>query len=164
MDVPGEWEAFRATLGPMLHAFGDLAAPLQQAIVGLAQAQADVMVYGKINGEPMDISDLTKLSGHAYMSGSDTWVDFPRLLGISFTQPDKVHADEPEDAQFAQAVAVISELKRVFKIAEAEFSAILSKAEASLGQVSPRMDADDDAAPLFHMHNVIYIYVFCRSK
>jgi hypothetical protein len=136
LEVPGEWEAFRATLGPMLHAFGDLAAPLQQAIVSLAQAQADVMVYGKINGEPMDISDLKKLSGHAYMSGSDTWVDFPRLLGISFTQPDKVHADEPEDAQFGQAVAVISELKRVFKIAEAEFAAILAKAEASLGQVS----------------------------
>lgn len=136
MEVAGDWEAFRTILGPLMRAFGDLAAPLEQAIVNLAKTQADVMIYSKINGEDMDVADLKKLSGHAYMSGSDSWVDLPRLLGISFTQPDKVHADEPEDAQFGQATAVIAELHRVFKIAEAEFAAILSKAEGSLGQVS----------------------------
>lgn len=39
------------------------------------------MVFSRVNGQPS--ADLTKLSGHAYMSGSDSWVDLERMLGKS---------------------------------------------------------------------------------
>jgi hypothetical protein len=43
------------------------------------QAQADVMVFSRVHGKAP--ADLTKLSGHAYMSGADSWVDLERMLG-----------------------------------------------------------------------------------
>jgi hypothetical protein len=43
------------------------------------QTQADVLVYSRVNGQPPE--DYTKLSGHAYMSGADSWVDLERMLG-----------------------------------------------------------------------------------
>lgn len=45
-------------------------------------------VTGSVGGKPC--SDQSKLSGMAYLCGTDTWVDLPRLLRLSFTQPDKV--------------------------------------------------------------------------
>lgn len=37
------------------------------------------MVFSRVDGKPS--ADLTKLSGHAYMSGADSWVDLERMLG-----------------------------------------------------------------------------------
>lgn len=43
------------------------------------QDQAELMVFSRVNGEPS--VNLDKLSGHAYMSGADSWVDLERALG-----------------------------------------------------------------------------------
>lgn len=37
------------------------------------------MVFSRVQGKAS--ADLTKLSGHAYMSGADSWVDLERMLG-----------------------------------------------------------------------------------
>ena len=36
-------------------------------------------MFSRVDGKPS--ADLTKLSGHAYMSGADSWVDLERMLG-----------------------------------------------------------------------------------
>jgi hypothetical protein len=36
-------------------------------------------VFSRVKGQPS--VDLDKLSGHAYMSGADSWVDLERALG-----------------------------------------------------------------------------------
>jgi len=45
------------------------------------QAQAEVLVFSRVNGATPSDEDLLKLSGHAYMSGTDSWVDLERMLG-----------------------------------------------------------------------------------
>jgi hypothetical protein len=45
----------------------------------LYQDQADLLVFSRVKGQPS--VDLDKLSGHAYMSGADSWVDLERALG-----------------------------------------------------------------------------------
>jgi hypothetical protein len=130
-----EWTAFRKALRPLFSMFGAQADAVTDAVVSLSQSQADVFVLGKVHGQQS--RDLTKLSGHAYMSGSDTWVDVPRLLGISFTQPDKVHLTESTDPQWGDALAVLQELSRVMKGHFEAFSDILQQSkdlnEASQG-------------------------------
>lgn len=45
------------------------------------QAQAEVLVFSRVNGATPSDADLRKLSGHAYMSGADSWVDLERMIG-----------------------------------------------------------------------------------
>jgi hypothetical protein len=50
---------------------------------------------GKINGtESPALKGDTIHSGIAYMSGSDTWYDVPRMFGVEGLQPLKIHLDE----------------------------------------------------------------------
>lgn len=88
MEIEDDWEAFEAILSPLLSIFGDYSDKVVDAMVKLTRSQQDLLIYGEINNQKS--LDLTKLSGHAYLSGTDTWVDIPRALNMSFTQPDKV--------------------------------------------------------------------------
>jgi hypothetical protein len=88
MEIQDDWVAFDASLSSVFSIFGDFNAEVISGLVELSKAQQDILIYGKI--ENKESSDLNKLSGHAYLSGTDTWVDIPRMLGMSFTQPDKV--------------------------------------------------------------------------
>ena len=40
-----------------------------------------MLVFSRVNGATPSDEDLLKLSGHAYMSGADSWVDLERMLG-----------------------------------------------------------------------------------
>lgn len=52
-------------------------------------------MLGKINGtESPALKGDTIHSGIAYLSGSDTWYDVPRMFGVEGLQPLKVHLDE----------------------------------------------------------------------
>ena len=46
---------------------------LGQLLVELARAQGDLLVLGKVNNQSSP--NIRKLSGIAYLSGGDTWVD-----------------------------------------------------------------------------------------
>mmetsp|Transcript_23430 Transcript_23430/g.34391 ORF Transcript_23430/g.34391 Transcript_23430/m.34391 type:complete len:824 (-) Transcript_23430:274-2745(-) len=130
MDEADDWEAFLISLRHVLGLFGDFAEDVSHAIVRLSQTQAEVMVHGKVHHQ--ESSDLTKLSGHAYMSGADTWVDIPRLLGLSFTQPDKVHLTEPSDPQWEDALKILSEMQHRFGAHAQDFMDIRNRAEGVL--------------------------------
>ena len=53
---------------------------------------------GKVDGiDSPKLKGDTIHSGIAYMSGSDTWYDIPRMFGIEGLQPLKIHLDEGEE-------------------------------------------------------------------
>ena len=158
LHVTDEWSAFRVALQPVVTMFGKHAEAIAEAIVALSRAQAELFVEGKVGGKPS--VDLTKLSGHAYMSGSDTWVDVPRLLGISFTQPDKVHLTEWDDPLWEDALEVLSELEDVLGRHAGVFRGLLALGEGDLDEVSGRdhshVNSDNNAIPRRHWR-------ICRS-
>jgi hypothetical protein len=140
MTEEDEWIAFEQILAPALSVFGEHRDEIIGAIVNLAKDQAEILIFGRINGR--ESADLTKLSGHAYMSGSDTWVDLPRLLGLSFTQPDKVHVDEPNDPLWNEAREMLAELKTIFTKHSTIFQNVLTRAKDSLDPVrSPSLSS-----------------------
>jgi hypothetical protein len=108
--------------------FGSLSEAVTDAIMDLSKDQADILIFGKIRRNYP--TDLSKLSGHAYMSGSDSWVDIPRALGMSFTQADKVHFDESDDPLWGDAMELIEELERVFGLHASVFDDLLQRARS----------------------------------
>lgn len=52
--------------------------------------------------------------GMAYLSGGDTWVDIPRILGIPFTQPDKVHIKENTDPHWGHVLKLLHAMQESF--------------------------------------------------
>lgn len=108
-----QWEAFALALRPYTALYGPVFGPrLTVLIVELAQAQAEVLIHGRVNGT--ESPDLRKLTGIAYLSGGDTWVDIPRMFGLSFTQPDKVHMKESHDPHWGRVLALQQEMVTVF--------------------------------------------------
>lgn len=134
LHLADEWEAFEGMLRPMLtNLFGPYTQSVLDAIISLSKVQVDVFVFGKVLGtEP---EDLSKLSGHAYMSGSDTWVDLPRMLGMSLTQPDKIHLDECSDPQWSSMLKLVNELHRVLLTSAKQFQDVLSASSSELSDV-----------------------------
>ena len=134
LEIADDWAAYRSLLRPVLTVFGDRAEAVEEAVVALARVQAEVLIYGRVRGQ--DPVDLSKLSGHAYMSGADTWVDLPRMLGLSLTQPDKIHMDETDDPQWNDMTALLAELDRVFAKSYSQFEALLGDdARSMMGEV-----------------------------
>jgi hypothetical protein len=81
MDVSDDWDAFRTALTPVARMFASsvdasLSGKVIDSIVSLAKMQAELMVYGNVNGQPP--ADISKLSGHAYLSGGNLFL-FSRL-------------------------------------------------------------------------------------
>mmetsp|Transcript_32495 Transcript_32495/g.54360 ORF Transcript_32495/g.54360 Transcript_32495/m.54360 type:complete len:919 (+) Transcript_32495:62-2818(+) len=137
LEVADDWEAFRLSLAEILSdkVFGaDIAPSLRDQIVSLAQQQADTLIYGRVHGQPSP--DLNKLSGHAYMSGADSWVDLERMLGVSITQPDKIHLQETDDPEWEQMMDLLNELQGVFSAQARAFNQIASTAAVSSSAAS----------------------------
>lgn len=89
MDVKDEDKALAILLQPFTNVLPqDIGEEVAAFVADLIDAQSELLIHGQVDGK--ESPDLTKLSGFAYMSGADTWVDLPRMLGLSFTQPDKV--------------------------------------------------------------------------
>ena len=112
-----EWEVYRKSIrvfsrlfdADAKNMFGQRIADL---VIDLSQKQVDLLVNGKIHGR--ESPNLKKLSGIAYLCGTDTWVDIPRLFGLSFTQPDKVHLNEVDDPDWPYVIELLSEMDRTF--------------------------------------------------
>lgn len=97
-----QWEAFSEALYPITSLFGTyIGAKLNTLIVKLSQKQADLLIYGghtastdssrnSSSSASSQTANLKKLSGMAYMSGNDPWIDLPRLVGLPLLQPNKV--------------------------------------------------------------------------
>lgn len=104
---------------------------------------------GKIHGkESPHLKGDTIHSGIAYMSGSDTWYDVPRMFGVEGLQPLKIHLDEGEaisqnddavflvycpypllvsDPLFEDALRLIEHMEDVFAQSDQAMGAVLLK-------------------------------------
>jgi hypothetical protein len=129
-----DWMAFRVSLKSIFSTmFGEFTDKIVESIVHLSSVQEKLLIYGEVKGQPSE--DIHKLSGHAYMSGSDTWVDLPRMLGLSFTQPDKIHLHESDDPLWGSMMSLLSEMKVQFAEIDAGFTDIVEKTAPSLSEV-----------------------------
>lgn len=71
-EIEDEWEAFRASLKVMTNILSaDLARRLEDILIDLTRKQSDLLIHGIVNGTAS--TNIVKLSGMAYLSGSDTW-------------------------------------------------------------------------------------------
>ena len=66
---------------------------------------------GTGDSEPGQSRYSSKISGMAYLQGADTWIDLPRLLGLSLLQPDKVHLREAEDPDWVHVLPLLREME-----------------------------------------------------
>lgn len=123
-----QWEAFATSLLPLTTLMGPkLGSRMNDILVSLAKAQADMLLFGKVNGKPSH--NLHKLSGIAYLSGDDTWVDLPRKLGLHFLQPDKVHFKEHSDPDWKHVLPLLREMENTFSAIADAASDVLKDAE-----------------------------------
>lgn len=138
-----QWEVFADSLTPITRIFGiDYGEKVKYILVELAQAEADLLIYGKVNGE--DCPNLDKLSGIAYMSGTDTWVDIPRMFGMAFLQADKVHMKEVHDKDWNNALRLLREMDKTFSDLSRKMTALLAEISHSrilLGQKPSSADS-----------------------
>lgn len=108
-----QWRVFSESLQPITGIFGaSIGGQLNQLLVDLSRRQAELLIFGMVDGKPSD--DLKKVSGIAYLSGTDTWVDLPRKFGLAFTQPDKVHLKENSDPRWPKVMALLREMETTF--------------------------------------------------
>lgn len=124
-----EWDAYEKSLRPILHIFGEeIGNKLGKLLVKLSQMQVDVLIYGKIDG--VDSVDVEILSGIAYISGSDTWLDVPRLFGLKFTQPDKLHTSDHLHPLYGEALRLLKYMAVQFHAISIEFKELQELAKS----------------------------------
>lgn len=88
-----KWEAFAQSLEPFtkLYRRSGLDQILKDILVELTKEQERLLIYGKTDESSDEPNpNIRKLTGIAYLSGGDTWIDLPRMLGMSILQADKV--------------------------------------------------------------------------
>lgn len=128
-----DWIAFEKSLEPFIRIFGnEISILIKDFLISLTKTQLDLLIYGKINGKESEYID--KLSGIAYLSGTDTWYDLPRMFGLKFTQPDKVHIDEKFNPLYNNAVELLYEMKEKFNEANLQFNEIMNKVHNKLNK------------------------------
>jgi hypothetical protein len=85
---------------------------LQQILVELTQAQSKILIQGQINGRPSP--NIKKLTGIAYLCGTDTWMELPRMLKLHLTQANKVGLRETDDPDWPYALEITEEMEMIF--------------------------------------------------
>ena len=123
-----QWDAYSRALSPITAVFGNrLGSRLNGIITTLAKAQADVLLNGIVDNQPS--INLNKLSGIAYLSGTDTWVDLPRKFGLHFLQPDKIHFKEIDDPQWGYVLPLLREMENKFQEVKDLMTKLVADAE-----------------------------------
>lgn len=127
-DIDDDWDAYALALKDLLHPFGDYTDRFVTLIINLSKSQSNIMIYSIVNDKPS--VNLQKLSGHAYMSGSDTWADLERMLGVSITQPDKIHLQETNDPDWKYIMPLLKEMESIFQNHSKLFNEIVQDASS----------------------------------
>ena len=126
-----DWVAFRILLSPVADVFSEsqemqqVGEKLVDLLVEVSKVQMDLLIFGKVNGT---ISTSNKVTGIAYISGTDTWVELPRMLGAHLTQPDKIHMHETDDPEWHKVLPLLKEMEKQFKSLAGRATELLSKA------------------------------------
>lgn len=81
----------------------------------MAHFQYHTLLLGEL-GDDIDAAsscpDQVKLSGIAYLCGKDTWVELPRRLGLTFTQPNYVAFEEHADPYYPHVQPLLAYMQR----------------------------------------------------
>eukprot|EP01040_Poterioochromonas_malhamensis_P008893 gene8893-9630_t len=119
-----EYDEYHSMLRIYSNIYGPkYALPLTDLITQLTKLQSNLLIHSYIRNRPNP--NLKKLSGIAYLSGIDTWVELPRQLGLSFTQPDKVHLYESDDIDWPYVLELLQEMEEEFEKISEEFHLLL---------------------------------------
>lgn len=111
-----EWNAFEHALFPITQIFGSVIGPrLNRLVVKLSQKQSELLILGRFNNQSSP--NIKKLTGIAYLSGNDPWIDLPRMLSLPMLQPDKVRIKDTHDIDWHRALNLL-------KVMEMEFATI----------------------------------------
>lgn len=154
LEEGDEWEAFLLALRPAMRIFGPLQSRMSDWLVAVTKAQLDLLVYGIVDGQACN--NTAKLSGIAYLSGTDTWVELPRMFGLEFTQPDKVRMEEVSDPHYSMVFPLLYAMERVFGDFADEISSMLSDA--------PDLGVDVQALPYLQEFNDTMYMLSLRAK
>ena len=126
-----DWIAFRILLSPIVDLFGStkmmqrIGQSVMDLLVEVSKVQMDLLIFGKINGT---ISTSNKMTGIAYLCGTDTWVELPRLFGVHLTQPDKVHMYETDDPEWHKVAPLLQEMEKQFQVLNVKATKLLTTA------------------------------------
>lgn len=113
LEVADEWDAFAESLKCVTKLFPvDIGKELEIILVELTKTQSELLINGIVDGQAS--ANINKLSGLPYLSGSDTWVDVPRLFGVVLTQPDKVRMFETEDENWVHVAPLLIAMELAF--------------------------------------------------
>jgi hypothetical protein len=146
LDVEDDREALALSLEPATRVFGEVADDVNEILVDAADAQDENMIQGLVAGRyPRDIA---KLSGQAYLQGTETWDDVADLaadwLGQEHarTQPDKYGMVEMRGPLFDHDVY------------DEDIEPLLDEMELRLTNIADRLEAlreqvPEHALPLF---------------
>ena len=127
IDKDFEWKSFAISLQPLIKIYpSDIGERLRRLLVNLTFAEAELLLFGKVDGKPCP--NIAKLTGIAYMSGVDTWVDLPRMMGLPLTQPDKIHMGESWDADWEHIAPLLMTMETTFTYFSNEMFEILEDA------------------------------------
>jgi hypothetical protein len=108
-----QWEAFSLALLPFTRIFGqNLGHQLNSLLVKLTRTQSNLLVLGEIDGQPCP--NIAKLTGIAYLSGNDPWIDLPRMLGLPLLQPNKVRMKDMNDKDWRHALNLLEVMDKEF--------------------------------------------------
>lgn len=113
LGVVDEMEAYAQSLKPIAAIFpNQISERFISLMVRLVRKQGDLLIHGKVMGRPSQ--DINKLSGMPYLSGSDTWVDLPRLVGLVLTQPDRIRMFEADNENWRFVLPLLKEMEQTF--------------------------------------------------
>ena len=114
LEIQSQDEAFLQSMKPVSSIFPQpISHQFEEFILQLVKDEYSLLIKGEVDGTPSP--DLSKLSGFPYLSGDDTWVDLPRAVGITLTQPDKIHLDEQDDELYDHVLPLLSAMEVAFE-------------------------------------------------
>ena len=150
VEVGDDWEAFRRSLAPVISIFGPkYSADVASILVDLSRAQEELLINGIVDGIPSP--NIRKLSGFAYLSGVDTWVDVPRVFGLPITQPDKLHLYEFHHPLWRYVSPLLVAMEERFQLIFEDIDRVYDEFVASLSSASEAApdtcSGKDDACP-----------------
>ena len=131
-----EWSAFGKSLQMITRLLGpQLGVRLETILVDLTRRQAELLILGIVNGTASP--NIAKLSGIAYLCGSDTWVELPRMFGLKMTQPDKIRMFEADDVDWVYVLPLLREMESTFHGFSRDMQQLLSDALSAQSSGSP---------------------------
>lgn len=109
-------------------------------VARLVYFQYHTLLLGELGDDAsIPCPNQSKLSGIAYLCGKDTWVELPRRLGLTFTQPDYVAFDEHTHPDYPHVQPLLAYMRERTATLYEEGAALVAALEGAPDKLSPRL-------------------------